>query len=372
MDISKLYEHPRGRETRWFSFENPTGAKGAAAMSQRGRKGSPCKGIAPGERVTLMKTEGPGVVRLIWVGYYRYNDPKRIRQLRIEMYWDGATVPAVNAPFDDFFCQAADPEKKPFENALFSSPEGRNFNCFVPMPFKKSAEIVVVNDGAENVELFYYLIETTIGDPLPDDMLYFHTYYSPERKTVLGQDFEILPKITGSGRFLGCNMNVRTDPSYEYTWFGEGEVKVYLDGDEEYPTLAGTGTEDYILSAWGQGYYYTREAGCLLLRKEEGGGFTTAFYRLHISDPVWFHQDCRVTIQQIGNDVTEDVLRAYEKGAKMAPVFTSTSLDFADSNTRRYYFDFDMYDPELISIGFDREDYYSAIAYYYLDKPALE
>lgn len=370
MDISNLYENPRSRQTRWFSFENPTGAKGAAAQAHRGRKGAPCRGIAPGERVTLMDTDGPGVVRLMWCGFWGYNDPKKIRKLRIEMYWDGASTPAVNAPFDDFFCQAADAEKMPFENALFMSPEGSSCNMRVPMPFKKHAKIVVVNDNDENQELFFYLIEATFGDPLPDDMLYFHTFYSPERKTVMRQDYEILPKITGCGRFLGCNINVHTDPSYKKNWFGEGEVKVYLDGDEEYPTLAGTGTEDYILSGWGQKCFANSESGCLLFRWEEDGSLSTAFYRLHLSDPIWFHEDCRVTIQQIGNDDPDLVRSCYEAGAKMEPVFASTSLDEADPNTHKYYFDFDMYDPELINIGFEREDYFSSIAYYYLDRPA--
>lgn len=370
MDVSTLYENPRGRKSRWFSFENPTGAKGEAAKAHRGRKGAPCRGIAAGERVILMDAVGTGVVRRIWAGFWKYNDPARIRKLRIEMYWDGAAVPAVNAPFDDFFCQAADAEKTPFENALFSSPEGSSYNSRVPMPFQKSAKIVVVNDSDENVELFFYLIEATFDDPLPEDTLYFHTFYSPERKTVMRQDYEILPKTTGCGRFLGCNINVRTDPSYQHNWFGEGEVKIYLDGDDQYPTLASTGTEDYILSAWGQKSFANAEAGCQLFRWEDDGSLTTAFYRLHISDPVWFQEDCRVTIQQIGNDTPETVRKAYEAGAKMEPLFASTSLDEADPNTRKYYFDFDMYDPELINIGFEREDYFSSIAYYYLDRPA--
>lgn len=370
MLTSELFEHPKGRQTRWFSFENPTGAKGAAAMTRRGRKGAACRGIAPGERVTLLKTDGPGVIRLIWATYFRYQDPKRIRKLRIEMYWDGEATPAVNAPFDDFFCQAADSEKKPFENALFSSAEGRNYTSFVPMPFKKSAEIILVNDGDDNVEQFYYIIEATIGDELPADMLYFHTYYSPERRTVMSQDFEILPKVNGCGRFLGCNINVQADACYKNTWWGEGEVKIYIDGDEEYPTLAGTGTEDYIMTAWGQGFFANQEAGCLLYRVEEDGGIKTAFYRLHISDPVWFHEECRVTIQQIGSSLPEDMRRIHESGFVMQPIYAGTGIDLVDSKTKCYEFDeIDLYDPEITGIGFEREDLYSAIAYFYLDRP---
>lgn len=371
MEIPELYENPRGRQTRWFSFENPAGKKGVAATTRKGRKGAACRGIAPGERVTLMKTEGPGVVRLIWATYFRYDDPQRIRKLRIEMYWDGEAVPAVNAPFDDFFCQAADKEKKPFENGLFSSAEGRSYASFIPMPFRKSAEIVVVNDGDDNIEQFYYIVEATIGDALPADTLYFHALYSPERKTQMGQDFEILPKVTGCGRFLGCSINVRADASYKGTWFGEGETKIYLDGDDAYPTLAGTGTEDYILTAWGQGFFAHREAGCLLCREEEDGGITTSFYRLHLSDPVWFREDCRVTIQQIGSAPPENVRKVYENGAKMEPIYAITAVDLADSNTKVLEFDFDLYDPALFGVGFEREDYYAAVAYYYLDRPAL-
>jgi len=103
MNLSSLYENPRGRYTRWFSFENPTGAKGAAATARNGRKGAACRAIAPGERVTLLKTDGPGVVRYFWIGVYRFNEVERLRKLRFEMYWDGAEEPAVNAPVGDFF-----------------------------------------------------------------------------------------------------------------------------------------------------------------------------------------------------------------------------------------------------------------------------
>ena len=190
--------------------------------------------------------------------------------------------------------------------------------------------------------------------------------------TVLRQDFEILPKVIGCGRYLGCNVNVHTDVCYKNTWWGEGEIKVFLDGDTEYPTLAGTGTDDYIMTAWGQGFFVNQEAGCLLYTNEENGAIKTAFYRLHICDPVWFQEDCRVTLQQIGSSLPADMRRIYENGTIMEPIYACTGIDLVDSNTKTYEFDeIDLYNPALTGIGFEREDWYSSIAYFYLDRPAL-
>jgi len=162
----------------------------------------------------------------------------------LKIYWDGAAKPAVQAPLGDFFCQSMG-KMVAFENAFFSSPQGTSFNCIIPMPFRKNAKIVLINESNVNNGV-YYEVDATLGDKHDKQTLYFHSYWRRENPTTLRQDMTILPEINGKGRFLGCNIGVRQNPCCTNFWWGEGEVKVYLDGDTEYPTLCGTGTEDYI------------------------------------------------------------------------------------------------------------------------------
>src|SRR5262249_55481890 len=157
-------------------------------------------------------------------------------------------TPAVRAPVGDFFCHGPG-HTASFWNACFSSPEGRSFNCTVPMPFRTSARIMLVNESGKDNGA-YYEVDCTQGDRHDENTLYFHSYWRRENYTTLRQDMAILPRVQGRGRFLGCNIGARLHPSCTHFWWGEGEVKVYLDGDEEYPTLCGTGTEDYA----GSGY----------------------------------------------------------------------------------------------------------------------
>ena len=364
MQNEPLFSHPRKRYTRWFSPENPQGIKGQGAMSNHGHKGSACFTLKPGEERTILNCEGPGVLRHLWFTYNRFTDPAGPRSLWLDIYWDGAETPAVGAPFDDFFCQAVSLRKIAFENALFSCPEGRSFNCFIPMPFFKNARIVVTNTAASGDASIYYCIEATFGEDLPADSLYFHCLFQKERLTTLGQDFEILPKLTGCGRFLGCNVQMKSAPGYEGTWFGEGEVKIYVDGDEEYPTLAGTGTEDYILSGWGQREFTNAYSGCTLMENTLEGRENTSFYRLHVPDPVWFSSDCRVTLQQIGGSELTRVRRVKHNGAPMKPV-SCVHLDGRSSDEDTI----DLNDPDIYYANFLREDFLSAAAYVYLDRP---
>ena len=291
IEAQAIYEVPDGVETRWYSFENPDGAKGAAAITQRGRKGAANKVIDKDETVTMADIEGPGVIRRIWLTV-RPERPELLRGLVIRIYWDRQKTPSVEAPLQDFFGIPFARQVR-FESAFLSNPEGRSFNCSFEMPFQKHARVTIENQTGENADMLFYDIDVTIGDKLPDDLCYFHARYSRENPTTPKKDFEILPKVTGRGRFLGCNIGVRQVEPFLKVWFGEGEVKAYIDGDKEFPTLAGTGTEDYIGTAWGQGTFDHLYQGCLLANNP------WAFYRFHVKDPIYFHSDIRVTIQQI-------------------------------------------------------------------------
>lgn len=289
-----LYEVPQGVETRWISFENPTGAKGQGGTAAQGRKGAFFKPLKAGETMVLADIEGPAVIRRIWATVRGV--PEMLRGIVIRIYWDDQATPSVEAPLQDFFGVPFARQVR-FESSLFSSPEGRSLNCFIPMPFKKRARVIVENQSPKDCEALAFDLDYTIGDKLPEPLCYFHARYRRENPTTPTRDFEILPKVIGMGRYLGANIGIRTLGDYrEPIWFGEGEIKIYLDGDDAYPTLVGTGTEDLVGSAWGLGKFSHLYQGTLLAEKDDG---VWALYRYHVPDPVYFHKDLRVTIQQM-------------------------------------------------------------------------
>lgn len=287
-----LFDLPPGVETRWYSFENPSGHRGEGGLSQAGRKGAASKTVHAGETVVLADVTGPGVVRRIWLTV-----PGRVDTLRgwvVRVYWDAQDWPSVEAPLQDFFGLPF-ARQVPFESALFSNPEGRSFNTVVPMPFRRRARLTVTNESPEEASLFYD-VDVTIGDALPADLGYFHARYRRENPTTPKKDFEVLPRIEGRGRYLGANVGVRTTDHRRPFWFGEGELKVYLDDDRQGPTLVGTGTEDLVGSAWGLGRFDHLYQGAPLTEEKNG---VWGFYRYHVPDPVYFTKAIRVTLQQI-------------------------------------------------------------------------
>lgn len=364
-------------ETRWVSPENPTGAKGAGGKSNKGAKGDALIVVKPGATAVLADVKGSGVIRRIWISGTLPRNPVQSRAVRLEMYWDGAKKPAVDCPVGDFFGFGLG-VAKPFESALFASPEARSFVSTVPMPFRKSAKVQLVNESPSYL-LVWYDMNLTVGTKHGADMLYFHTAWRREPKTSLGEDFAILPRVVGNGRYLGAHIGVIGNPAYRGTWFGEGEVKVYLDGDKKLPSLVGTGTEDYIGSGWGQGEFRGRQSGSLV---SDSKNDLYSFYRYHLDDPVYFHKDCRVTIQQIGNTSTENLRAIMAKGGEAKPVWV---FDIHGEDVM----DIRHYDPTIVRIlddkglpafndpkhpqggvNFYRRDDVCATVYFYLDKPS--
>jgi len=311
-----LFEMPEGEHTRWISPENPTGAVGAGGHENRGAKGHAFETIPVGETHVLADIDGSGVIDRLWMTI-EDRAPDALRGLRLEIFWDGAQTPAVSVPLGDFFLHGAG-EMVPMETALLSSPEGRSFVSTIPMPFQTGAKIVMRNESPRQVNLIFYDINFRLLDTPPKDALYFHAWWNRDRRTELGEDFRILPRIEGRGRFLGTNVTVLTNPAYKDAWWGEGEVKIYLDDDDALPTLIGTGTEDYIGTAWGQGAYINRFQGAPIATWEGGGRWT--FYRFHVPDPVYFTSGIEVALQQIGGARKNVVTGLQEAGAPLVPV----------------------------------------------------
>ncbi len=355
--------------TRWISPENPTGAKSKGGMTNKGAKGNAFYIVQPGEEKVLMDVKGAGIIQRFWMSGTIGKNRQQRRAVRIDMFWDGAKKPAVSAPIGDFF-GVAHGLLFPFENKLFLSPEGRSFNCNVPMPFKQSARITITNESDEEVWIWYDINYLEV-DRLPDDILYFHTYWNRDTATTPGLDFTILPRVKGSGRFIGTNIGVIGGEAYRGTWFGEGEVKIYLDGDKDLPTLVGTGTEDYIGSGWGQGEFSNQYVGSLISNKKWD---IYAFYRFHLADNVYFHEDCRVTIQQMGNSNKTRLLDIVKNGGEIVPVWF---IDTRDSVTKQGRLldgsssvSFEDPDFPITSTNYYRSDDVCATAYFYLDRPA--
>jgi len=365
-DSSELYRYRAGEQTHWVSPENPSGAKGAGGLENKGAKGHAFDTIPVGGKHVLAEIKGAGTIDRIWVTM-EDRSPEALRGLKLEIYWDGAPTPAVAAPLGDFFLHGAG-EMVPMETALFASPEGRSFVSYVPMAFRRAARIVVTNESSKPTNLIFFDVDYRSVREQPADALYFHAWWHRQRATKLGEDFRILPRISGRGRFLGTSVTVLTNPVYEKTWWGEGAVKIALDGDRsEAPTLVGTGTEDYIGTAWGQGAYINRYQGAPIASWENDGRWT--FYRFHVPDPVWFHRDIEVSLQQIGGARKNIVLGLLQKGAPLIPVTV-------DPGSRKNFQKLlesgkKLQDSSLTDghTNYYRSDDVAAVAYFYLDRP---
>jgi len=348
-------------QSRWFSPENLTGKKGEAGKANFGRKGSPCVVVQPGESIVMADIKGSGTIRRIWSTTEPFSEPEVLRGFKFEIFWDGAKKPAVQVPMGDFYCHTFGKMTK-FENVFFACPEAKSYNCYIPMPFKKSAKIKLTNESKKVMRIFYE-INCTLGETHDDDMMYFHSSWRRENFNKVREDFTILPKIKGTGRYLGCNIGMRQNSAMKSFWFGEGEYKVFLDGDKEWPTLNGTGTEDLIGTGWGQAKYDDLYQGCQFVSKEGDGAFKTfyGFYRFHAPDPIYFHKDIKVTIQALGGanakhllqDMKANPKQKYMKAGKGDEFFSQKEVD-------------EMGDAFVIV---EREDDYCATAYWYMDSP---
>jgi hypothetical protein len=279
-------------ESRSISFENVTGAKGeggkAASRLGPGRKGAPSRDLKPGETVTLCDIAGPGVIRHIWVT--TKPEPLVLRGFLVRAYWDGQEHPSVECPLADFM-GIAHGQVRAYQSAAHSVGPSAGMNFWLPMPFAKQARLTLTNEGTRGAPL-YYQVDYTVGDVLPAGVGRLHVSFRRESPTTLKQDFEILPRREGKGRFVGSVIGIR---SLGPDWWGEGEIKVYLDGDKEFPTICGTGSEDYVGLSWGIQQAAFLHNGCSL---NEAG--YVGLYRWHLPDPIAWKKDCRITIQQIG------------------------------------------------------------------------
>lgn len=294
LPTNELYNLGTSVISRSISFENPTGEQGNGGKEASnlgvGRKGFPAKGIAPGETVVLCDISGSGTINHIWMTGGFKDNTKALRSMVVRAYWENQEHPSIECPLGDFM-GAAHAKINSYQSAVHSTGINAALNNWLPMPFNEHAKITLTNEDEETVTLFYQ-IDYTLNEKHPETFGRLHVCFRRENPTVLKQDFEILPKRTGQGRFIGAILGIR---ALEGNWWGEGEIKMYMDGDTEFPTICGTGSEDYVCLSYGMQQTPFLYHGCSL----NENGFVS-MYRWHLKDPVFWQKECRITIQHIG------------------------------------------------------------------------
>ena len=298
--------------SRMVSPENPTGEKGKGAMAipnpsdpdlafsnaavdlGQGWKVRPFVKVKAHSTLTIMDANGPGMIQHIWMATSTdFHGNGRASVLRF--YWDGEATPSVEVPLTDFFAIGHEEFARVNSAAVVVVPTS-SMNCYWPMPFRKKARITFTNDSDKELGLLTYQIDY-VETEVPDNAAYFHAQWRRGVTDRAHPDYTIL-EAKGEGRYVGTFL---AWTQLSDGWFGEGEVKFYIDGDGKFPTLAGTGTEDYFGGDYGFPETYTTPyIGCTLSHKGKDGPPKWSLYRWHIPDPINFHKDLRMTIQALG------------------------------------------------------------------------
>lgn len=299
-------------QSRSISAENFTGEKGKGGMATEGMgalnardlgqgwKVSPCVCVNAGETFTLGEVEGEGSIRHIWITDTGIEN----RSLILRMYWDGSEKPSVEVPLGDFFA-AADPfDYRQLSSAAVCVNPSRSLNCYWDMPFKKKFRITVENITTQPINVFYQ-IDYVLTEQ-PENIAYMHAQFRRVNPLPYKEVFTILDNVKGKGQYVGTYMFWGSNNN---GWWGEGELKFYIDGDTDFPTICGTGTEDYFGGSHnfevGGRYveYCTPYAGLSKVTRPDGlyrSQQRFNLYRWHITDPIYFDSDIRVTVQALG------------------------------------------------------------------------
>jgi len=289
--------------SRSISAENPRGEKGGgaravpdenhwASMLGQGWKVRPCIDLPPHSKTTIAHIEGPGTIRHIWIT----TAEPAYRNCLLRIWWDDEPMPSVEVPLGDFFACGHGLRTRINSIPIAVNPNG-GFNSYWPMPFRKSARIEIENQWKEPVIQFYSQIDYELDD-VPADVAYFHAQWRRAVTPIERPEHVILDGVRGRGHYVGTFLAWTL---LSNGWWGEGEVKFFLDGDKEFPTICGTGTEDYFGGAWGfMDTYSTAFLGYPLWVKEPNQVPRHGVYRWHVLDPIRFAQDLKVTIQALG------------------------------------------------------------------------
>lgn len=306
-------------KTRSISPENFTGEKGKGGMATTGTGQNAARDLGVGWKIspsviikshttfTVAEITGPGAIQHIWMtptGNWRYSI--------LRFYWDDETTPSVEVPVGDFFCQGWGQFAQLSSLAVCANP-GSGFNCYWPMPFRKKCKITMENIDEKDMVL-YYQVDYTLTS-VPNDAAYFHAQFRRTNPLPYKQNYVLVDGIKGKGQYVGTYMAYGV---HNNGWWGEGEIKFFIDGDTDYPTINGTGTEDYFCGAYDFDTRKKNAAGVDEVNYTEfsnpytglpqvikgDGHYQIAqrfgLYRWHIKDPIRFDKDLKVTIQALG------------------------------------------------------------------------
>ena len=306
-------------KTRSISPENFNGAKGEGGKATTGTGSGPSKELGQGWKVspsvvikskttfTVAEITGPGSVQHIWMtptGNWRYSV--------LRFYWDDETTPSVEVPVGDFFGMGWG-KYSPLNSLAVCVNPGSAFNCYWPMPFRKKCKITMENIDTKDMVL-YYQVDYILTE-VPTDAAYFHAQFNRTNPLPYKENYTLVNNIKGRGQYVGTYIAYG---AHSNGWWGEGEIKFYIDGDTDYPTICGTGTEDYFCGSYD---FDTRKKNSAGVEETNYTEFSTAYaglpqvikgdghyeigqrfgmYRWHITDPIRFEKDLRVTIQALG------------------------------------------------------------------------
>lgn len=292
-------ENPTGEKGKGGAATEGTGARAARDLG-KGWKISPSVDIAAGATYTVAEIKGSGAIQHIWMtptGTWRFSI--------LRMYWDDEKDPSVEVPLGDFFGMGWGKYARISSLAVCVNP-GSAFNSYWPMPFRHKAKVTLQNLDEKAMTLFYQ-VDYTLS-PLPADAAYFHAQFRRVNPLPYKQVYTIVDGIRGKGQYVGTYMAWGV---HNNGWWGEGEIKFYLDGDGEFPTINGTGTEDYFNGSYDfenpEKHQYEEftspYSGLVQVLKPDGlyqSQQRFGLYRWHIPDPIRFASDLRVTIQALG------------------------------------------------------------------------
>lgn len=305
-------------KTRSISPENLTGEKGRGGMAKpedkdkpntanasnaardlgQGWKVNPFVRIKPGETFTMAEIEGPGAIQHIWMtptGNWRFSI--------LRIYWDDETEPSVECPVGDFFGMGWG-QYAPLVSLPVCVNPGSAFNCYWSMPFRKKCKITMQNINDNDTMTLYYQVDYTLTE-VSADAAYFHAQFRRTNPNTTS-DYTIVDNIKGKGQFVGVYLAWGVNNN---GWWGEGEIKFFIDGDTKFPTICGTGTEDYFCGSYNfdrEGQYKefcTPYSGLAQVIRPDGtykAQQRFGLYRWHIMDPIRFEKDLKITIQDLG------------------------------------------------------------------------
>ena len=299
-------------ETFSVSPENLTGEKGKGGMATEGSasiaardlgqgwKVNPYLQIESGETLVLADVKGQGAIKHIWIT----DTAEAGRQLILRIYFDGRKNPAVHAPLSDFFANADCKEYRQLSSLAMCFNPRRGMNCYFEMPYFRGFRVELENQGPNRYNVYYQIdCERKV---IPEDSLYFHAQFRRVNPLPYKEPYVILDNVRGRGHYVGTYLHWGVKNN---GWWGEGEIKFYLDGDTEFPTICGTGTEDYFCGAYNFDVNRQYTEFCTPYSGLSKVGHTDEIYRSqryfdmyrwHIQDPIYFRKDLRVTIQALG------------------------------------------------------------------------